>query len=407
MDYTPTHMDSRGRDARQSTMRDERGFSLVTFGFSFMALFAATMLAIDVGMLMTSRTQAQTSADAAALAGATALVFNSWTNRTATGPAVVGAVNTGLSNRVAGDPPSLLPADVTFPFNEQTGLSDLVEVSVYRNTARENPVSTLVAKIFGMDTVDVSATATAWAAPADSAMCVLPLTIPDRWLERTRCGSSTCEWTTDDTFEMFERQGNNTNVGAPLSPADFYVPPGNADATGYRAYRDKGLLLALKANNQNNIAPSMYNAWDQPGSEGADDYREAVAGCNPNLVSMGQLLNPKPGNMSGPTTQGAEDAMLRDPNAHWDTGCQCVRGSAFGVSPRIRVVPLYNPARYAQSKRSGNANPEFEVVNYLGFFIEDITAGEIRGRITPITGTLSNTGNPPINAFASAILLVK
>jgi Flp pilus assembly protein TadG len=69
----------RSREARPTVIarlrrvrRDERGFSLVTVGFGFMGLFAASMLAIDVGMLMTARTQAQTAADAGALAGATA-----------------------------------------------------------------------------------------------------------------------------------------------------------------------------------------------------------------------------------------------------------------------------------------------------------------------------------------------
>ena len=61
---------------RNTTLhRDERG-SLVTIGLSLMALFGATMLAIDVGMLMWGRTQAQVSADAGAPAGATALVYN-------------------------------------------------------------------------------------------------------------------------------------------------------------------------------------------------------------------------------------------------------------------------------------------------------------------------------------------
>jgi Flp pilus assembly protein TadG len=37
----------------------------------FMAFFAASTLAIDVGMFMTARSQAQNAADAGALAGAT------------------------------------------------------------------------------------------------------------------------------------------------------------------------------------------------------------------------------------------------------------------------------------------------------------------------------------------------
>ena len=59
------------------------------------------MLAIDVGMLMTARSQAQNSADAGALAGATALVYNDWDDRTATGPAVMNAL--AGSRRQQGD----------------------------------------------------------------------------------------------------------------------------------------------------------------------------------------------------------------------------------------------------------------------------------------------------------------
>ena len=64
---------------------DERGMSFVFVGIGLMTFMAATTLAVDVGMFMTARTQAQTSADAGALAGATALVFNNWDDRTSSG----------------------------------------------------------------------------------------------------------------------------------------------------------------------------------------------------------------------------------------------------------------------------------------------------------------------------------
>ncbi|MBA2260456.1 MAG: hypothetical protein H0W18_16305, partial [Acidobacteria bacterium] len=76
--------------------------SYVFIGLGMMAFLSASMLAIDVGMLMTSRNQAQTSADAGALAGATALVFNDYNNRSASGPAVTNARNAALANTVMG-----------------------------------------------------------------------------------------------------------------------------------------------------------------------------------------------------------------------------------------------------------------------------------------------------------------
>ena len=118
---------------------DERGVSLVFVSVAFMALLSATTLAIDVGMFMTARSQAQNAADAGALAGATALTFNSFTNRSATGPAVQSAVNTALRNTVQGAAVSVTPDDVTFPL-DPSGQADRVAVQVHRTTERGNAV---------------------------------------------------------------------------------------------------------------------------------------------------------------------------------------------------------------------------------------------------------------------------
>src|SRR5689334_6788878 len=106
--------------------RGEEGFSLVFVSLGFMAFLAASMLAIDVGMLMTARTQAQNSADAGALAGATAIAFDSWTDRSATGPAVTYAISTSQLNNVMGSQVSVRPADVEFPNDPVDGSPDRV-----------------------------------------------------------------------------------------------------------------------------------------------------------------------------------------------------------------------------------------------------------------------------------------
>src|SRR5437899_912933 len=95
--------------------RDERGMSMVYVGMGFMAFLSATTLAIDVGMFMTARTQAQTSADAGALAGAVALAFNDFNDRSSSGPAVQSALNSARPNQVISGTVSVTPADVTFP----------------------------------------------------------------------------------------------------------------------------------------------------------------------------------------------------------------------------------------------------------------------------------------------------
>src|SRR5579864_5686744 len=109
--------------------RDERGMSIVFVGASFFAFMAATTLAIDVGMFMAARAQAQNSADAGALAGAVALAYNSFTDRSTSGPAVQGALNATLANQVVNAPVSVTPSDVTFP-TDPSGQPNRVQVNV-------------------------------------------------------------------------------------------------------------------------------------------------------------------------------------------------------------------------------------------------------------------------------------
>ena len=83
-----------------SLRRDERGISNMLVGFGFVGFMAATVLALDVGWWVVARSQAQNSADAGALAGAVALVFNDFDNRSASGPAVTSAISAAEANDV-------------------------------------------------------------------------------------------------------------------------------------------------------------------------------------------------------------------------------------------------------------------------------------------------------------------
>ena len=374
--------------------RDEKGVTLIIVGASFMALMAATTLAVDVGMFMMARSEAQNSADSGALAGAVALVFNDYNNRTSSGPAVQSALSGARANKVVHGTVSVTSADVTFPLSP-SGQNNRVQVMVRRTKARSNPVPTLIGPFFGVPTVDIMAVATAEASPANAETCVMPFTIPDKWSEQ-----QTGPWDVNDTFDMY------TNKGVPLANPDVYVPAGQPGATGYNPATDTGLQLVLKSNNQNKTAPSFYNPWDLPGSTGASDYRNNIATCNTNIIAIGDPMNPEPGNMVGPTAQGTADLLAKDPNAYWDGYCNCVKGSAFGRSPRVAIVPLYDPQYYETGKHNGNT-ASLKVANYIGFFIEGLTGQQVMGRITPITGLIKGGVPIPNAAFPMAIRLVQ
>src|SRR4029453_10656032 len=170
----------------QRLRRDESGMTYVFIGLGFMAFLSASILAIDVGMLMTARSQAQNSADAGALAGATALGFDDFNDRSATGPAVTNAIDAATKNQVMRNPKtgegnvSVTPNDVEF-LNDPAGEPTRVKVTVYPTAARGNPVSTLIARYFGVSNVGIGATATAEVSPANAMTCVKPFTIPDKW----------------------------------------------------------------------------------------------------------------------------------------------------------------------------------------------------------------------------------
>src|SRR5215467_14176340 len=217
-------MNSRLRHLRH----DERGMSFVFVGLGFMAFLSATILAIDVGMLMTARAQAQTSADSGALSGATAMAYNNFTDHSATGPAVTSAINTAVANFVMGQGPSVTPPDVTFPLDPTTNSYDLVQVNVYRTAARSNPFPTLIAGLFGTSTADVQATATAQVMPANAMDCVLPFTIPDKWQENVDSNGNYDgpTWNPNDTFDVAASQGKEEDSGNVFANPDVYVPPG-------------------------------------------------------------------------------------------------------------------------------------------------------------------------------------
>jgi Flp pilus assembly protein TadG len=375
----------------QHLRRDERGIAYMYIGLGFMAFIGATTLAVDVGMLMTARSQAQNAADAGALAGAIALVYNDFDDRSASGPAVQSALGAARANQVMSGTVAVEPSDVTFPTGP-TGLNNRVHVNVFRTAQRTNPLPTLMARLFGQNTVDINAGATAEASPSNAATCLLPFTLPDRWDEITAG-----PWNPESQFDYLDKHGNL------VSPRDVYTS--GPTGTGYNAERDKGTQLILKTDNSSKVAPSIYNPWRIGPNAGADDYRQAISGCRTDILETDTMIDVETGNMTGPTKQGFDELFAQDPFAKWDTTCNCVVGSAHEVSPRIRTIPLYDPVVYEQGKQSGG-NVQFKIVSFLGVFVEKMQGGEIWARIHPTTA-LTTGNNTTQSSFAMSIRLVE
>jgi hypothetical protein len=373
--------------------RDERGMSLVFVGMGFMAFMAAATLAIDVGMFMTAKSQAQTAADAAALAGAVALAKDDYNNRSSSGPAVQSAVTAARQNKVISKTVDVLPSDVTFPLSP-LGVNNRVHVQVYRTAARgtcegcSGAVKTLLGGMFGVSKVDITAMATAEASPTGSVQCAKPFVMPDRWIEKTG---------QPDRFDYVD----NKNVL--LANPDVYKPVTSSEYTGY-SYKDVGTVMTLRPGTGGNIKPSFYFSWSISDLTGGSDYDWNIGNCNPKIISIGDLLLMEPGNMVGPTESGIDDLIARDPNAYWD-GKRVVTNQH--PSPREAIIPLYDPIYYSTGVQQGR-NTDLKVANFLGYFIEYRSGNTVYGRITPVSGVVNPTGVPaPSGAFPTVIRLVE
>jgi len=354
-------MKTRAREFfRASHISDERGAALLMVTFAMVALLSFAVLAIDGAILMTTRTQLNNAADAAALAGASGLIEGGEDE------AIARAIDFASYNdayQVANDPVIIDAADVTFPE------PDVVRVRTHRTEATGDPLRTFFLKVvdpLSNNTADMTAVAAARAFDVCSAQCMKPWAIPDRWNDADGDG----EW---DEGEVYD-----------------------PDATGYVAPGDVGATIVLKVGNpQQAITPGIFFPVDFPPLNNPDGdspltggnwYEQWIAGCAPFAIGIGDHLQLEPGNMVGPTTQGMDDLVAQDPGAYWDGASNSIKGSAYGVSPRISLVPFFDPTLPPASGR------KYVTVSKIGaFFIESVGPGsQVLGRFIQIT----TQGNP-------------
>ncbi|MEE8488127.1 MAG: pilus assembly protein TadG-related protein [Gemmatimonadota bacterium] len=350
----------------QRRWEDQRGAAMVLVAGSMIALISAVALAVDVGMLNVARTEAQQVADGAALAGAGALILSPDNVDFATAE----AIKFSSKNDIQGARAVVRPEDITV----DTDL-DQVTVRVLRTQERGNPVGTFFARIFGVNTVNITASATAEASPAAGINCLLPLAIPDRWFEASGPGNDPDDFNPEAGDTYVPWMDTSTN------PASF-----NDSYTGYST-ADIGRQIILKSNSANGgLNPSWYYPWRPPGQAGGSDYRTNINSCvDPTITfSVGMEVDAEPGNMVGPTKQGFQDLIGLDPHAVWNSNMQCVTdavdilssaGSACRSSWRIRPVPMFDPT---ESPLNG-AHP-FKFTNFAGIFIEGIQGNDVMAR---------------------------
>ncbi len=361
----------------------EDGATVALIAVSMAALLGTAALAVDVGMLMNARTEAQRVADLASLAGAGVLATQP-SNATL---AEQEAINFAAQNNVNGTAATVQSQDVDVDLPNR-----LVRVRVERSTARGNPVPTFFAQVFGVNSVDIGAQGAAKVFGATGASCLLPIALPDKW---ANFGSA--EWD--------------------LAEGDAYIPPGQPGYTGYTD-SDIGTQIVLKpsqggtSQGQNTsqigrFEPGWWYLWIPNGGAGSSQVRDHITGCPDNTFTHSQndWVTDKNGNMQA-VVNDFQDLIDQDPYASYDPGCNCVTGGMGMSSPRIRGIPVFDPTTYSHD----GSNSNFQIASFAGVFIEYISnapGGQrlVYARIMGFSGTDPSVGNT--SSLAKTVRLVE
>jgi hypothetical protein len=227
--------------------------------------------------------------------------------------------------------------------------------------------------------------------------------------------------------------GNGSNR-RPLTNPDQYRPPTDPNMTGFRASgtpNDIGLELTLKAPqpSQQGGGGVVGPGWVYPvrldeDAPGGNVYENDIQHCSGNVVRIGDHLRNETGIMVGPTMHGVDPLLAADSGAHWvdpdgpggtpghiegscmDTAsCSGPYAPSATVSPRVFVIPVFSPSAYSQSPGA----EYLEVVNILGFFLQQRNGNEIRGVLIPYQGMTAAGGGdvPKPAAFSYNVTLVR
>ena len=406
-------------------MCSDRGAILVQVASALFACTLVSAFVIDYGVQLVSRHQIQNAVDSAALAGATALSYDSYTDRGDGGVVKSTVIEVARANLVWNAPPSVFDADIQFtvcPNSFDAGPSATpilacVRVDAFRNTERGNALPTYVAPLMGIDTMEVAASATGQARDANATDCLKPLAIPDRWSERYPDNPGV--WSAASTFDKWD-PANPSALLAP-QPDSYTAPTGLSSGTSMKITVEFGTEVMLHpgatASPVTTITPWRYLAVQIPGSvQGANDVRANVEGCAAAPVAIGEALNLINAYSPAEVAAGLQALVDRDPGAAWDAvnsrvvnSCADTWPRCASISPRVIALPAYDPSVLADASVAGAAS--VRVRNIVGFFIESVdpAAGTSTGHVMRHPGLISTAAPILISAssFLRASLLVK
>jgi len=242
---------------------NSRGATAVMVALSLTVLLAMAAAAIDVGHALVARNELQNAADAAALAGARTLgiAYEGMTPAemaiyTLTGgdqAAIVAAAQaTGVLNKAAAVDVAVNTADIqiglwdsaTRTFTATANQPRSVRVATHRDGSANGPISTFLAGVVGMTSVNVSAVATAELTAIGSTplgALDFPVAISELFFSQFGCGDNIQLYPSNGTpascagFTTFDVAPSNDNamrnIINGMIDGSYQVPPTTSGVT--------------------------------------------------------------------------------------------------------------------------------------------------------------------------------
>jgi hypothetical protein len=343
---------------------------------------------VDMGTVLSSRTQLQRGADAAALAGAYVFLQNSNATETMAQDRAKAVLASNKDMGTTIDTTTGVTVSVKCPSCTTTSTINQVTVTVQRTE------STIFGKIFDITGIADQVTATAeTGTSASGSSCVKPWFVPNTVADTS---DTPCDATTGG-YVLLSKSGsewqrttfgtNNLGVQLPVKAQD----PKNA----------------LQPGQFFEIDMSKYSA-----NGGAKTYANAISGCNTYQFTCQNSYDTLSGNKMGPTAQGVCSLITGDKNCNGTADAyvgvgQYNWGDGSGIHDTSKalvfapIVDLNSVTGFCPTNTlpSGSAVP---VVGFAQIFIEsaDKSADTLTVRVVnifgcgPAGGDGSNTGTP-------------
>ncbi|MGA8184063.1 MAG: pilus assembly protein TadG-related protein [Terriglobia bacterium] len=394
----------------------ETGSVLVMVAFSMVVLLAASALAIDLANLYMARAQAQRAADAAALAGAKAFVTSGCTSGGCTTGgiqetmATQQAVAAAAQNNIAGQTATINTSSgiaFSYPTAEEPQITVTAEASI----------PTFFAKIFGIQSVNVSAKATAEAynpAGGGSASigvsCLKPFLVPNCDPDHTSPGNSVCADSSGGGNGNGKGKGKGGGGGGGTPEGYFFDP--STGAIAHSGTYPAG-IIGMPWQLHTTAAPSQWYLVgfdDAPPSSGSA-LRDHIVECTSKVFTCGNSLTTANGAKEGPVRQGIEDLINAGGNGlgqgqdSIDTSIgppfaitggsrnpnPALRGKVFydySESPSVATVPVYS------GEPLSPGGSVVDIVGYLQVFITQAESPSQKAIDVVILNATSCGGTP-------------